>query len=234
MTRKNFSVVAGTKKFKDSPLIGTRRSKTTAISRFKNVSHAADAERLARLPRLPFDPAVVGLRRGRVATRGLGEVGSSRSAATAGPVGVSANRHPCEKSRRGRMVGDLVHNHLRPGTPMTRVRRFAWAARRDLEWHLGLVNVRGRSRRRGLSSNLRPPRVADTPRPSAARRDHPRQLTGCVAAAAPAAARKLASKHAARSPRSSASRSPLPRPSAQRARPPRPRSRGCISDPPRD
>ncbi len=29
----------------------------------------------------------------------------------------------CEKSRRGRMVDDLVHNHLRPGMPMTRVRR---------------------------------------------------------------------------------------------------------------
>jgi hypothetical protein len=29
----------------------------------------------------------------------------------------------CEKSQRGRMVDDLVHNHLRPGMPMTRVRR---------------------------------------------------------------------------------------------------------------
>jgi len=29
----------------------------------------------------------------------------------------------CEKSRRGRMVDDLVRNHLRPGMPMTRVRR---------------------------------------------------------------------------------------------------------------
>jgi hypothetical protein len=29
----------------------------------------------------------------------------------------------CKKSRRGRMLDDLVHNHLRPGTPMTRVRR---------------------------------------------------------------------------------------------------------------
>jgi hypothetical protein len=29
----------------------------------------------------------------------------------------------CVKSRRGRMVDDLVHNHLRPGMPMTRVRR---------------------------------------------------------------------------------------------------------------